>query len=85
VWILSSEGQTAVVLGDVIHLGAVQLPLPATPMIYDVDPVLAGETRRTMLALAAREGVVVAGAHLPGPGIGRIVADGGGYRFVPVA
>lgn len=83
VWQVRSNGACLVVLGDVVHLGAVQLPLPPTPMIYDVDPDLAGRTRIALLEEIARQGWLVAGAHLPVHGLGRIERKGEGYRFVP--
>ena len=83
VWLATSGGLTLMVLGDVVHLGAVQLPRPDTAMIYDVDPRLAAATRHAILARAARDQLLVAGAHLPAPGLGTIVRAGGGYRFEP--
>lgn len=84
-WVIRSRGQSMVVLGDVIHLGAVQLPRPDTAMIYDVDPVQAGATRRRVLDWVAKERVLVAGAHIAAPGIGVIVRAGEGYAFEPAA
>ncbi len=82
-WRIKSRGETAVVLGDVVHMSAIQLPLPLTPMIYDVDPDLAARTRIALLDEIADRGLLVAGAHLPVSGLGRIARDGAGYRFIP--
>ena len=84
-WIASSGGRKLLVLGDVVHLAAVQLPRPQTAMIYDVDPDLASKTRRAVLERAVDEDMLVAGAHLPARGIGTFARDGQGYRFQPVA
>lgn len=83
-WEAASGGEKLVMFGDVIHLAAVQLPRPASAMIYDVDAERACSTRTQMLARIAREGTMVAGAHLPASGLGRIEVAGEGYRFVPV-
>ena len=83
VWIARSGGRSLMVLGDVVHLGAVQLPKPDTAMIYDVDPVMAGATRRTILDRCVSERMLVASAHLSAPGIGVCVRAGSGYRFEP--
>lgn len=80
-WEVSSRGASALVIGDVVHLGAVQLPRPSTAMIYDVDGDLAGRTRADVLDRVAASGMLVAGAHLPAPGLGRILRAGAGYRF----
>ncbi len=82
-WEIASRGAAALVLGDVVHMSAIQLPLPMTPMIYDVDPGLAGRTRVAVLDEVMRRGMLVAGAHLPAPGLGRIARAAEGYAFVP--
>ena len=41
-----------------------------------------GRTRTMLLDRLAGEGMRLAGFHLPGGGIGRIMAGGSGYRFV---
>jgi glyoxylase-like metal-dependent hydrolase (beta-lactamase superfamily II) len=82
-WEIASGGARAVVIGDIIHLGAVQLPRPDSAMIYDVDADGAIATRCRMLAEWSETGSVVVGAHLPGDGIGRIARAGDGYRFEP--
>lgn len=83
-WEVASRGARAVLLGDIIHLGAVQLGRPSSAMIYDVDAERAASTRVEVLERVAREGTIVAGAHLPASGLGRIEVAGAGYRFVPV-
>lgn len=82
-WRITSKGETAVILGDVVHLAAIQLPLPLTPMIYDIDPDVAGRTRIALLDDIVQHSMMVAGAHLPSPGLGRIVRAGAGYAFEP--
>lgn len=82
-WFIEGSDGAAVVLGDVVHMSAIQLPLPLTPMIYDVDPDLAGATRVALLDEVAGRGLLVAGAHLPSTGLGRIEREGEGYRFTP--
>ena len=82
-WLAASGGRRLMVLGDVVHLGAVQLPRPDTAMIYDVHPIMAAATRHRILELAAHQRMLVAGAHLAAPGLGTIVRTGTGYRFEP--
>ncbi len=80
-WEVTSQGKTAAVFGDVVHLGAVQLARPSSAMIYDVDASRAAQTRSDLLARIAHDDILVAGAHLPAGGLGRIVKAGEGYRF----
>ena len=82
-FIVGTPEQHAIVLGDIVHLAAVQLARPDTAMIYDVDPQLAARTRHAVLARAAAARALVLGAHLPAPGMGFIARDGAGYRFDP--
>ena len=51
---------------------------------YDDDPAAARSSRLALMDQAVEAGWIVAGAHLPGPGIGQIMRDGTGYRFHPV-
>ncbi len=81
VWFKSGADQLCI-WGDIIHCAALQLPLPDITFRYDIDQAQARSRRREMLARAATEGFLVAGAHLPFPGIGTVTATGdGGYRF----
>ncbi len=84
VYVVESGGSKLLVIGDLIHLGAVQLANPAITVQYDVDPRMAARTRESVLAEAAHERYWVAAAHLPFPGMGHLRASGTGYVLVPV-
>jgi glyoxylase-like metal-dependent hydrolase (beta-lactamase superfamily II) len=75
-WLIQSGGERLLIWGDIVHLAAVQLARPDARLIYDVDTDLAARTRAEVLAWAAREKLVVAGAHLQFPGFGRVVRTG---------
>jgi hypothetical protein len=51
---------------------------------HDDDPAAARASRLALMEQAVEAGWIVAGAHLPHPGIGRIERDGAGYAFFPV-
>lgn len=70
--------------GDIAHVPALQMPRPDWYFRFDVDPSTAIATRRQILARAANERLVVAGAHLPFPGAGRIERAGGAFRYRPL-
>jgi len=70
--------------GDLIHHAAVQFARPEVTWAFDEDPDLARETRLSLMAQAVEAGWLVAGAHLPDPGIGWIEQMGPGYAFRPV-
>jgi glyoxylase-like metal-dependent hydrolase (beta-lactamase superfamily II) len=70
--------------GDLVHHAAVQFARPEVTWSHDADPDAARASRMALMEQAVEAGWLVAGAHLPDPGIGRIERDGAGYAFRPV-
>lgn len=70
--------------GDLVHHAAVQFARPEVTWVFDEDQTRARASRLALMAQAEAEGWLVAGAHLPDPGIGRIARVGSGYAFIPV-
>jgi glyoxylase-like metal-dependent hydrolase (beta-lactamase superfamily II) len=83
-FVFASGGQSLLFWGDVIHSHAVQFVRPQVTIEFDTDQKAAMATRKRVLAEAAKEGFWVAGAHLPFPGIGHVLAEGKGYAWLPV-
>lgn len=83
---IESRGETLLAWGDVVHAAAIQFADPSVRIVWDSDGQAARRERDAVLAQAAKEGFIVAGAHLPFPGLGHVTraADGKGYVFVPV-
>lgn len=79
---VESEGQTLMLWGDIIHAKAVQLPDPQVAIHFDVNQQQAIDTRTRVLAEAAEQGAWVAAAHIAFPGLGHVMRDGQGYRWV---
>jgi len=71
--------------GDLIHVPAAQFARPELTWAYDDSQATARETRISLLREASSTDTWLAGAHMAKPGIGRIVADGSGYAFLPIA
>lgn len=84
VYAIESQGQKLLLWGDLMHVSAVQFAQPSVTIQFDTDSRAAMGQRRNAYADAAQGGYLVAAAHLPFPGIGRLRTEGGGYRFVPV-
>lgn len=82
VYVVESEGKKMVVLGDLIHVAAVQFPTPQVTIGFDSDAAQAAKARQQVFARVAREGALVAGAHLQFPGLGYLSAQGKGWRWV---
>ncbi|MDE2584879.1 MAG: MBL fold metallo-hydrolase, partial [Betaproteobacteria bacterium] len=82
---VESAGQKLLIWGDLVHSHAVQFTRPGVSIEFDVDQKQAIATRRTIMKEAADSKVLVAGMHLPFPGMGHVRAEGQGrYAWVPV-
>ncbi|PJF25312.1 MAG: hypothetical protein CUN53_13435 [Phototrophicales bacterium] len=80
--LIESNGQRIMSLIDLANNHVISLAHPEWAFIFDADPMQAAESRAAALAMAADEGLFVAGYHFPFPGVGVIVRDGEGFRFV---
>jgi glyoxylase-like metal-dependent hydrolase (beta-lactamase superfamily II) len=76
---------TAVILGGLVIAADVQFPYPNVSLTWDEDRHRGIEKRVYALGKAVEHNLVVAGAHIPYPGIGRVVQAGEGFQFVPAA
>lgn len=75
--------ETLLVIGDAVHVHALQFPHPEWTMAYDVDPSQAVSTRRKLFKQAAADRTTLVGYHMPFPGIGHVRVAGKGYEWVP--
>jgi glyoxylase-like metal-dependent hydrolase (beta-lactamase superfamily II) len=71
--------------GDLVHHAAVQFARPDVTWSFDEDPAQARRSRLSLMEQAVEAGWAVAGAHLPGPGIGWIRREASGYVFRPLS
>ncbi|NMG75113.1 MBL fold metallo-hydrolase [Aromatoleum diolicum] len=82
---VESAGQKLLIWGDLVHAHAVQFAQPGVSIEFDFDQTQAIATRRSIMYSMAASKTLVAGMHLPFPGIGHVRADGKGiYSWVPV-
>jgi len=77
---IQSEGQHAVITGDLIH-HPIQCSEPDRFVLFDSDGELARATRRNFLGCCARDQPIVLGTHFAHPTAGRVVAAGDVWRF----
>ncbi len=84
VYVVESQGQKLVLVGDLIHVAAVQLDNPAVTIAYDSDSKAAAATRMKFFAQAARDGTLVGASHIQFPGLGHLRAAGKSYQWLPV-
>ena len=72
------------VVGDIVHVGAVQFSHPEATLIFDWDSGMAAGTRLELWKRAAREGAVLGATHLPFPGLGHVQTEGSAFAWVPL-
>ncbi len=82
---LNTGEDRVVFCGDVIHVPAEQFARPELTWAYDDNQSEAQATRVKLLREASSSQTWLAGAHMAKPGIGRVVEDGPGYAFLPIA
>lgn len=83
-FLITSKEASLLVWGDIAHAMAIQMPVPAVAVSYDVDPKQAVKSRVNVLKHVAEKKIPVAGMHIPYPGIGSVAKDNSGYAFKPV-
>ncbi|TFW34987.1 MBL fold metallo-hydrolase [Massilia horti] len=84
VYVVESRGQKLMLIGDMIHVAAVQMENPQVTIAFDSDEKAARSTRLKEFDAAAKGGYLVGAAHLQFPGLGHLRSEGKGYRWVPV-
>jgi len=82
---LKSGGEELLFVGDIVHAAVLQFPNPEECASYDQDQKMAVTARRDILNLAVNDQALIAGAHIPYPGIGRVDKKGDGFGFTPLS
>jgi glyoxylase-like metal-dependent hydrolase (beta-lactamase superfamily II) len=77
---IESEGQTAVITGDMTHHPC-QMAHPDWSPPFDSDPEAAAGMRRRMFAEWADQPILVIGTHYAAPTAGHVKKDGDAFRF----
>jgi glyoxylase-like metal-dependent hydrolase (beta-lactamase superfamily II) len=70
-------------LGDLAHHAVLSLENPLLRFAADLEPATAAKTRTRVLSALADERTRVLGYHFPWPGLGHLVKQEEGFRFVP--
>jgi glyoxylase-like metal-dependent hydrolase (beta-lactamase superfamily II) len=82
-YVVESKGQKLMLLGDLLHVAAVQFPDPSVTVQFDTDSKAAAAQRKKVLADAAKQGYWLGFAHVSFPGLGHVTSEGKGYVYVP--
>lgn len=81
-YVVSSNGESLLFWGDVLHFTTLQFEHPEWGIVFDLDVDLSRETRLALLERVSTERMPIAGAHVDFPGIGYVEKSGDAYRYV---
>jgi glyoxylase-like metal-dependent hydrolase (beta-lactamase superfamily II) len=81
-YMLTSEGRSLLLIGDVMHHHVISVELPELQFVFDTDASQGVATRRHILDLLATDRIPFLAYHFPWPGLGHIARDGESYRYV---
>lgn len=84
VYVIESEGQQLYLIGDLIHVTAVQLDHPEVTIAFDTDQKEAAKARDKVFTEAAQKGVLVGASHIQFPGLGHVKKKGKSFEWIPV-
>ena len=84
-FLCTSKNKNVLVWGDIIHFPTVQFAHPEISLRDDSNYLQAIQTRKSILHVAVQQSYVIAGVHLPSPGLGTItqIADES-YQWNPL-
>lgn len=82
-YLFASEKEQLLVWGDIIHNAALQFTRPEITLAFDTDRTQAAAARMRAFDMAANDKLLVAGMHLPFPGLGFVERNGTQYRYHP--
>ena len=80
---IEDGGQSLVLVADMLFHPAAHPALPSLGILFEQDKAAADASRARFFRRAAEEKALLAATHMPFPGLGRIVADGGNLRWMP--
>lgn len=82
-YMVESQGQKLLLVGDLIEVAAIQFDRPAITMSFDSDAKRSATERVQAFEAAAKGRYLIGAAHLPFPGLGHIVQEGKHHRWIP--
>ena len=80
---VTSDGQTLLLWGDIVHVAPIQFNDPSITVEYDSDEKVAQATRLKIFDLAASETDWIGAAHISFPGLGHVVKRGSTFVWIP--
>ncbi|MFB9978382.1 MBL fold metallo-hydrolase [Mesorhizobium kowhaii] len=84
-FLVESDGQQLLIWSDAFLHYVVSIQRPEWRADLDDDKEQAVETRKRLLKMAAEQRLLIAGHHMPFPGLGYIEPVNGSFRWLPVS
>jgi glyoxylase-like metal-dependent hydrolase (beta-lactamase superfamily II) len=82
---IGSDTNTILYIGDSMHSYLVSVGKPSWHVMFDTDQQVGAESRTALVARSASSGQRIYAVHFPFPGVGKIVQEKAGYRWMPEA
>ncbi|MBN9222070.1 MAG: MBL fold metallo-hydrolase [Mesorhizobium sp.] len=83
-FLVENSGQRLLIWSDAFLHYAVSIQHPEWHADFDDDKEQAVETRKRLLKMAAEQRLLIAGHHMPFPGLGYVERANGSFRWIPV-
>jgi glyoxylase-like metal-dependent hydrolase (beta-lactamase superfamily II) len=81
VFMVTSEGKSIALIGDLTHHQILLTEKPRTEFAYDTDPKQSAATRVRILDMLAAQRIPMLAYHFPWPGLGHVAKNGDGFRY----
>jgi glyoxylase-like metal-dependent hydrolase (beta-lactamase superfamily II) len=82
---VESAGKQVLVWGDIANHFVFSVGYPSSPVGFDDDKEAAIATRSRVLDMAATDGLLIAGHHMPYPSVGFVERNAESFRWTPAA
>ncbi|NVO16016.1 MAG: MBL fold metallo-hydrolase [Rhodoplanes sp.] len=84
VYMITSEGKTLLVAGDLGHHHVLSTERPRLAFVFDTDGAQAVASRLRLYDMLATDRIPFVGYHFPWPGVGHVGRHGDAFRYYPV-
>lgn len=82
--LVETGAEPLLIWADIVHVPHVQFARPEVSIAFDVDPAEAAATRAAAMGEVAEDRTMIAGMHLPFPGIGHAERAGDAFGYTPL-
>ena len=83
VFMITSDGKTLAVIGDLTHHQVLLMLKPRIEFVNDTDSKQAANTRVRVLDMLATNRIPLLAYHFPWPGLGHVAKLGDGFQYFP--